>query len=277
MKSGKTAKLHKVARNQKTWRKSFFNNHLSPNFKNFQDMLDYTPEVHRMSGKNRAHEAHEIGSYNPRTKLMEKLLKPFYWNHSKCSKSSLEKQGMATFRSFSCNFVRSKCHLKSAHESARNWDSWNCPNSWKSGSGAVLFFSKFQRLDAVQKKMLRPKKRWEENSCWSRAAIFSCAGGKSSKSIRDGNPEQTEQTSKSVCLPAVAANCSLRLATRCHSKDSNAKLNQSNLTPGWPNTWGTRAQCLCPQTWLNALWCTLSQHCGYWSHMWKKTISAKTC
>ena len=125
--------------------------------------------------------AHEIGSYNPRTKLMEKLLKPFYWNHSKCSKSSLEKQGMATFRSFSCNFVRSKCHLKSAHESARNWDSWNCPNSWKSGSGAVLFFSKFQRLDAVQKKMLRPKKRWEENSCWSRVAIFSCAGGKSSK------------------------------------------------------------------------------------------------
>ena len=74
----KTAKLHKVARNQKTWRKSFFNNHLSPNFKNFQDMLGYTPEVHRMSGKNRAHEAHEIGSYNPRTKLMEKLLKPFY-------------------------------------------------------------------------------------------------------------------------------------------------------------------------------------------------------
>ena len=63
---------------QKTWRKSFFNNHLSPNFKNFQDMLGYTPEVHRMSGKNRAHEAHEIGSYNPRTKLMEKLLKPFY-------------------------------------------------------------------------------------------------------------------------------------------------------------------------------------------------------
>ena len=46
------------------------------------------------------------------------------------------------------------------------------------------------------------------------------------KSIRDGNPEQTEQTSKSVCLPAVAANCSLRLATQCHSKDSNAKLNQ---------------------------------------------------
>lgn len=181
MRPGKTAKLHKVARNQKTWRKSFLNNHLSPNFKNFQDMLGYTPEVHRMSGKNRAHEAHEIGSYNPRTKLMEKLLKPFYWNHSKCSKSSLEKQGMATFRSFSCNFVRSKCHLKSAHESARNWDSWNCPNSWKSGSGAVLFFSKFQRLDAVQKKMLRPKKRWEENSCWSRAAIFSCAGGKSSK------------------------------------------------------------------------------------------------
>ena len=42
-------------------------------FKNFQDMLGYTPEVHRMSGKNRAHEAHEIGSYNPRTKLMEKL------------------------------------------------------------------------------------------------------------------------------------------------------------------------------------------------------------
>ena len=41
-------------------------------------MLGYTPEVHRMSGKNRAHEAHEIGSYNPRTKLMEKLLKPFY-------------------------------------------------------------------------------------------------------------------------------------------------------------------------------------------------------
>ena len=35
------------------------------------------------------------------------------------------------------------------------------------------------------------------------------------KSIRDGNPEQTEQTSKSVCLPAVAANCSLRLATQC--------------------------------------------------------------
>ena len=51
---------------------------LSPNFKNFQDMSGYTPEVHRMSGKNRAHEAHEIGSYNPRTKLMEKLLKPFY-------------------------------------------------------------------------------------------------------------------------------------------------------------------------------------------------------
>ena len=67
MRPGKTAKLHKVARNQKTWRKSFFNNHLSPNFKNFQDMLGYTPEVHRMSGKNRAHEAHEIGSYNPRT------------------------------------------------------------------------------------------------------------------------------------------------------------------------------------------------------------------
>lgn len=120
-----------------------------------------------------------------RTKLVPTILEQNWWkscwNHSKCSKSSLEKQGMATFRSFSCNFVRSKCHLKSAHESARNWDSWNCPNSWKSGSGAVLFFSKFQRLDAVQKKMLRPKKRWEENSCWSRAAIFSCAGGKSSK------------------------------------------------------------------------------------------------
>ena len=100
--------------------------------------------------------------------------------------------------------------------------------------------------------------------------FFHAQEANQAKSIRDGNPEQTEQTSKSVCLPAVAANCSLRLATRCHSKDSNAKLNQSNLTPGWPNTWGTRAQCLCPQTWLNALWTTLCQHCGYWSHMWKK-------
>ena len=35
----------------------FFNNHLSPNFKNFQEMLDYTPEVHRMSGKDRARES----------------------------------------------------------------------------------------------------------------------------------------------------------------------------------------------------------------------------
>ena len=57
MRPGKTAKLHKVARNQKTWRKSFLNNHLSPNFKNFQEMLDYTPEVHRMSGKDRARES----------------------------------------------------------------------------------------------------------------------------------------------------------------------------------------------------------------------------
>ena len=35
----------------------FFNNHLSPNFKNLQEMLDYTPEVHRMSGKDRARES----------------------------------------------------------------------------------------------------------------------------------------------------------------------------------------------------------------------------
>ena len=49
------------------------------------------------------------------------------------------------------------------------------------------------------------------------------------KSIRDGNPEQTEQTSKSLCLPAVAANCSLRLATQCHSKDSNEVIESKQL------------------------------------------------
>ena len=160
----------------------------------------------------------------------------------------------------SCNFVRSKCHLKSAHESARNWDSWNCPNSWKSGSGAVLVLS-----DAVQKDDVSTKKTLRREFVLVACCVlpfFHAQEANQAKSIRDGNPEQTEQTSKSVCLPAVAANCSLRLATQCHSKDSNAKLNQSNLTPGWPNTWGTRAQRLCPQTWLNAPWSTLSQHCG---------------
>ena len=45
--------------------------------------------------------------------------------------------------------------------------------------------------------------------------FFHAQEANQAKSIRDGNPEQTEQTSKSVCLPAVAANCSLRLATQC--------------------------------------------------------------
>ena len=81
MKPGKNREIAQGCTKSENLAQIFFNNHLSPNFKNFQDMLGYTPEVHRMSGKNRAHEAHEaheIGSYNPGTKLMEKLLKPFY-------------------------------------------------------------------------------------------------------------------------------------------------------------------------------------------------------
>ena len=128
--------------------------------------------------------AHEIGSYNPRTKLMEKLLKPFYWNHSKCSKSSLEKQGMATFRPFSCNFVRSKCHLKSAHESARNWDSWNCPNSLEKWFRCCSFLIQVPTAGCCTKNDVSTKQNLEKRIRAGRvlrAAIFSCAGGKSSK------------------------------------------------------------------------------------------------
>jgi hypothetical protein len=105
----------------------------------------------------------------------------------------------------------------------------------------VLFFS----YPSPNGWMLYKKTMFRQNKTLRREFVlvaccvlpfFHAQEANQAKSIRDGNPEQTEQTSKSVCLPAVAANCSLRLATQCHSKDSNAKLNQSNLTPGWPNT-----------------------------------------
>jgi hypothetical protein len=102
----------------------------------------------------------------------------------------------------------------------------------------VLFFS----FSSFNGWMLYKKRCFDQKTVEKRIRagrglpFFHAQEANQAKSIRDGNPEQTEQTSKSVCLPAVAANCSLRLATQCHSKDSNAKLNQSNLTPGWPNT-----------------------------------------
>ena len=52
MKPGKKREIAQGCAKSVNLAQIFFNNHLSPKFKNFQDMLDYTPEVHRMGGKN---------------------------------------------------------------------------------------------------------------------------------------------------------------------------------------------------------------------------------
>ena len=57
----------------------------------------------------------------------------------------------------SCNFVRSKCHLKSAHESARNWDS--CEIARIPGKVVpVLFFSYPSPNGWIQSKLSKPEK-----------------------------------------------------------------------------------------------------------------------
>ena len=54
--------------------------------------------------------------------------------------------------------------------------------------------------------MLRPKKTLRrEFVLVAGCHFFHAQEANQAKSIRDGNPEQTEQTSKSVCLPAGAA------------------------------------------------------------------------